>query len=276
MAASSAASQQQQHRHDLYNASGDEAEGRVTASRLARSERPPLAAFSSVNGVASPASLVNPQTGLPLDGCYSNWTAYRGDRSSARHAASSPPAPVGTDCCGCVTCVNETDPCDNTCDCCLYCLHPTAYCLACPLCCLCCEVTCCMPCALWANRLLIRQHYHLAPDAAVDGGSVCCYSCCLQCCTCTCTEAYPSTAASTATHKTICGTSTSGASTAAAATSSPSLSCWFQLATSVSACVAAVCCLCPCAACGLAQQRDQVQRRGYPLVLQVPPEMEMM
>ncbi|KAG5500758.1 hypothetical protein JIQ42_04783 [Leishmania sp. Namibia] len=267
--------QQQQHRHGLYSVTS-EGEGWVTASRLARGGQPPLAAFSSVKGVASPASLVSPQTGLPLDGCYSNWTAYRGDRPSARHATWSSSASVGTGCCDCVTCDDTPDAFDNSCDCRLYCVHPTACCLACPLCCLCCEVTYCMPCALWANRLLIRQHYHLTPDTAVDGGAVCCYTCCLQCCTCTCTEAYPSPTASAATRKCLHGTATRAAITAAAATSPPSLSCWFQLSTSVAACLAAVCCLCPCATCGLAQQRDQIQRLGYPLVVEVPPEMEMM
>ncbi|CAC9491694.1 conserved hypothetical protein [Leishmania infantum JPCM5] len=267
----STAVSQQRHWHGLYTASNDKGEGRVTSSHLAGGGRAPLATFRSVNGVASPASLVSPRTGLPLDGCYSNVPFYQSGRPSTCCATSSAPASVGTGCCGCISCA-----CDSTRGCCLYCAHPTAYCLTCPLCCLCCEMTCCMPCALWANRLLIRQHYHLVPDTAVDGGAVCCYTCCVQCCTCLCTRAHAPTMASAAIDKRISGTATPAASTAEAAASPTSLSCWFQLSTTVAACLAAVCCLCPCAACGLAQQRDQIQRLGYPLVVDVPPEIDMM
>ncbi|KAK7194151.1 hypothetical protein NESM_000328700 [Novymonas esmeraldas] len=224
-------------------------------------EWPPLTDFRAVTGVVSPASLVDASTGLPLEGCYANSALAISRPPETRHAA--PPSvspPAGTGCCGCIDCVGSACVCDCTRGCCLYCAHPTAHCLACPLCCLCCEMTCCMPCALWANRLLIRQHYHLSADAAVDGGAVCCYTCCLQCCTCSCTPAHVP--------------ATSGVATADAPASS--MSCWAQLATSVAVCLAATCCLCPCAACGLAQQRDQVERLGYPLVVDVPPEMEMM
>ncbi|CBZ27440.1 conserved hypothetical protein [Leishmania mexicana MHOM/GT/2001/U1103] len=267
----STAVSQQRHWHDLYTVSNGKGEARATSSRLAGGGRGLLAAFCSVNGVASPASLVNPRTGLPLDGCYSNVSFYQGERPPACCATSSASALVGTGSCGCSSCV-----CDSTRGCCLYCSHPTAYCLACPLCCLCCEMTFCMPCALWANRLLIRQHYHLVSDTAVDGGAVCCYTYCVQCCTCLCTRKHAPTMVSAAIDKRIGGIAMPGASTAEAAASPTSFSCWYQLSTTVAACLAAVCCLCPCAACGLAQQRDQIRRLGYPLVVDVPPEIDMM
>ncbi|XQJ27339.1 hypothetical protein NXY56_003333 [Leishmania guyanensis] len=261
------AASQQRHRYDLYSAIDDEGEEQVTALRLGGGGRPPLAAFRSVTGVTSPALLVNPQTGLPLDGCYSKLADHGVDRPFANRATSPTSAPPGTGCCDCITWIDNTCVCDKTRGCCLYCTHPTAYCLACPMLCLCCEMTWCMPCALWTNRLLIRQHYHLLPDTAIDGGAVCCYRSYLQCCTLACTQAYTPTMAS--------GTSTRVESTAAATASPTSLSCWFQLTITVAACLAAVFCLCPCAACGLAQQRDQIQRLGYPLVVQIPSETEM-
>lgn len=242
---------------------------------LAAPQRPPrpssesVAAFRSATGVASPASLVNPRTGLPFEGCYHNTTLSRGGADSLDSAS-------GIGCCDCVTCVDSTCVFDLSRGCCLSCSHPTAHCLACPLCCLCCELTFCMPCALWANRLLIRQHYNLAPDPAIDSGAACCYSCCLHCCTChaifvvsqphtTLGQQQPRTSSSSRTR-----------SAAKSTESAPALSCWSQMATSVAACLAAVCCLCPCAACSLAQQRDQMERLGFPLVVEAPPEMDMM
>ncbi|KPA79157.1 hypothetical protein ABB37_05661 [Leptomonas pyrrhocoris] len=228
-----------------------------------------VAAFRSATGIASPASLVNPRTGLPLEGCYRNIPVSR-----VKHALSNKTADFTGDygCCDCVTCENHTCVWDCGRGCCLSCTHPTAHCLAFPLCCLCCELACCMPCALWANRLLIRQHYNLASDPGIDGGAACCYSCCLTCCTC---EA----ASVVSQHYSVSQQQEHTSrvrSTAKPAGYPPALSCWSQLASSVAACLAAVCCLCPCAACSLAQQRDQMKRLGFPLVVEVPPEMEMM
>jgi hypothetical protein len=222
----------------------------------------PPGALRSVTGVASPSSLVNPRTGLPLEGCYHNIAASRGKRAASEKGDDA--VDGGTGCCDCVTCVDGTLVWDCNRGCCLSCIHPTAHCLSCPRCCLCCELTFCMPCALWANRLLIRQHYNLAPDPAIDGGAACCYSCCLQCCTCQ--------AISVVSQHHSSRVRSARKREAHAAT----LSCWPQLAASVAACLAAVCCLCPCAACSLAQQRDQMERLGFPLVVEVPPEMEMM
>ncbi|TPP44915.1 hypothetical protein CGC20_11965 [Leishmania donovani] len=195
----STAVSQQRHWHGLYTASNDKGEGRVTSSNLAGGGRAPLATFRSVNGVASPASLVSPRTGLPLDGCYSNVPFYQSGRPSTCCATSSAPA----------------------------------------------SMTCCMPCALWANRLLIRQHYHLVPDTAVDGGAVCCYTCCVQCCTCLCTRAHAPTMASAAIDKRISGMPRLQQARLRLPHHRP-------------------------------QQRDQIQRLGYPLVVDVPPEIDMM
>ncbi|KPI86037.1 hypothetical protein ABL78_4906 [Leptomonas seymouri] len=226
-----------------------------------------VAAFRSTTGIASPASLVNPRTGLPLEGCYRNMEAG----CSKKHASDGGAGLTGgTSCCSCITFVDSTCVLNCDCRCCLNCIHPTAHCLACPLCCLLCELTFCVPCALWANRLLIRQHYNLGPDPAIDDGAACCYACCLGCCTC-------HTASVASQRRLLLQPQQTRHNRLAAksAEPSPSLSCWSELATSVAACLAAVCCLCPCAACSLAQQRDQMRRLGFPLVVKVPPEMEM-
>ncbi|KAG5503454.1 hypothetical protein JKF63_05593 [Porcisia hertigi] len=226
----------ERYRDDLYGGSSDGGQSRLPEARLDGGERCSFAAFRSVKGISSPASLVNPRTGLPLMGCYSNCTVDQSGQS---------PTSASLICEECRDCGDS---------CCLYCAHPTAYSLACPLCCMCFEVTFCMPCALWANRLLIRQHYHLTPDTAIDSGALWCYTSCLR--HCTCTQVYTAATASAPTPN--------------------SISCEVQLATTLAACLAAVFCLCPCAPCSLAQQRDQILRLGYPLLVGAPSGMEMM
>lgn len=219
--------------------------------------------LQSVQGVSSPSSLVNRGNGLPFDGCYRN---TRKTLTNASHFSAETPSDT-TSCCGCIMCVDSTCYCDCSQRCCTTCAHPTACCLSCPLCCLGCELCCCAPCALLANRLLIRQHYRLAPDPTLDTGAECCYTCCLQCLLCQ--PCCASGASAVPSHAAV--QLGKGKSPPVTPSVLASTSCCGPMAMTIAASLAAVCCLLPCASCAMAQQRDQIERRGYPQYVEISP-----
>lgn len=214
--------------------------------------RPVMPPIASATGVSSVGSITNVVNGLPQYGSYHSVKQPRrgpGERGLPADGQSLPPH-SGSCCLGCCCYYTpETNTCtlDSHRSCCLYWRHPTACCLAgcCPFCCLCAEVCCCMPCAALGNRVLIRRHYGLAPDPTLDDPVACLYCCCVTCLTGKDLEARrPAYADGTLAHERA--------------------SCWQTVVRSLASCLAATCCLWPCLCCSLAQQRDMMERRGYP------------
>ncbi|CAD2219876.1 hypothetical protein AGDE_16608 [Angomonas deanei] len=205
-------------------------------------------------GTSCVSSLTNKHNGLPQYGCYRETQVQR-QQSQPHYKESEPPA--ACNCCGLciINCeVNCCRGCGRGCkDCGLPCRYPTLCCLgSCAPCCLCVESCCCLPCALQANRLLIRQHYQLPPDPCIDACPLGCYNCCLGTlygCYCCCPSRHskPSNV-----HRVNPYTYPSQGG------------CCLQCARGWSGCCSALC-MCWTAGCALAQNTDHLERQGYPL-----------
>lgn len=209
----------------------------------------------SSRGITSIAAVTNPANGLSQYGCYSPHAVppLEGTGKTADSTAIEDPK-WDLGCCqvfcedgvGVIKC-GWSPPaccCDSKGCSCSWVRHPTGCCLACPHFCLVMEVCCCMPCALLANRLLMRQHYHLQVDPMGDVATGCCFRYCMNC---------------------LMARSVAKTSDPALASSEPPSS-WLTFARSVATCCAATSCLCCVSGCVLAQQRDLREQKGFPLL----------